>query len=144
MIHNVNSINAFYFWSKYENWITITNNNMDILWKFKTFGEYHADILQDRYLLLYGHNIKLYDLKSHKLLWEIEQPLTSNYVINGNNLYFISNEVATAIDLSTGSILWFVEVKGGRKVFEACNMIFFINSWTLKPLSMITGIRKID
>lgn len=144
MIHNVNSINAFYFWSKYENWITVANNNMDILWKFKTSGDYFADILQNRYLLLYGRNTKLYDLKSHKLLWVIEQPLTSNYVIDGNNLYFISNEVATAIDLSTGSILWFFEVKGGREVFEACNMIFFINSWTLKPSSMITGIRKIE
>ncbi len=143
-ILRVDSMNVLNFWSKYDNWITISNINMDILWKFETTQEYQASIIKNKYLLLYGPNTKLYDLESHELLWIIEQPLTPNFAIADDILYFVSNEVATAVDFSSGNILWFAEVKGGREVVKAGNMVFFISSSILEPLSILLGIRNVE
>lgn len=140
----VDSLNAFSFLSEYGNWITIANSHLDIIWNFETTFDYQASIIKNEYLLLYGPNTKLYDLKSHELLWAIEQPLTPNFILEGDILYFISNEVATAVDISSGNILWYLEVKGGREVVEAGNMIFLVNSSILEPLSMLTGIQRIE
>lgn len=143
MIMPADSMNVFCFWSKYQDWITITNSKMEIVWNFETSYTYQASIIKNRYLLLFGSNSKLYDLKSHELLWTIEQPLTPNYIMEDDILYFVSNEVVTAVDFSSGNILWFSEVKGGREVVSAGNMIFFVISSILEPMSTLTGIKKV-